>query len=256
MAVAFEGFGDIIVNVILAVAPLAIAAFVSQVTLLKMSREEMQKIVVGLIFSMIGLALFLQGVQIGFMPAGELIGASLGAKSYAWVLVPLGVWLGVVSALAEPAVLVLADEVEKVSAGSISKRFLLPTLAAGVGLLVGLAMLRVLLDIPFIAILLPGYALAFLMIPFVSSALTSIAFDAGVVATGPMTVTFVLAISLGAAAALGRDPVTTGFGLVAFVALAPTLSVLAVGVVLRIIERRKEKDIESQATGETEDSTG
>lgn len=240
MGFAFEGFDSTIYKVIIAVLPLVIVAIVAQLLLLKLPPDEMKRIALGLVFSMIGLSFFLQGVEIGFMPAGEHIGATLGGSRSAWLLVPLGIWLGIVAAIAEPSVLVLADEVEKVSSGSISKRFLVSVLAVGVGLLVGIAMLRVLYDIPLMAILLPGYLLVFLMIPYVSTAFTPIAFDAGVVATGPITVTFVLGISLGAAGALGRDPVISGFGLVSFVAMAPILSIMFVGVLLQRQQRRQE----------------
>lgn len=250
----FEGFTGVISQTLAAVLPLVVVAIIAQIALLKLPPDELKRVALGLVFSMIGLALFLQGVHVGFMPAAEQIGASLGSSSYAWILVPLGVWLGFVVALAEPAVLVLADEVEKVSTGSIPKRFLLNVLAAGVGLVVGLAMLRVIYGIPLLAIIVPGYLLCFLMIPFVPPAFTSIAFDGGTVATGPMTVTFILAVAFGAAGALGQDPVLAGFGLVALVALAPVLSIMAVGVLVQRRQRRIEQLAEEE-TAQTEETS-
>lgn len=255
MGFVFEGFTGVIYKVLAAVLPLVVVALVAQLALLRLPPDDLKRLGLGLLFSMIGLTFFLHGVHLGFMPAGAEIGASLAGSAYAWVLVPLGLWLGTVAAVAEPAVLVLADEVEKVSAGSIKRGFLLPVLAAGVGLIVGVAMLRVLIDIPLMAILLPGYVLAFIMIPFVSQSFTSIAFDSGVVATGPMTATFVLALAVGAAEALGRDPLISGFGLVALVAMAPILSIMLVGVIMRLRERSHHKKEGLQVPKEKGDAT-
>jgi hypothetical protein len=183
---------------------------------------------------MIGLSLFLQGVHAGFLPFGEFTGITLSRVSYNWILIPIGFVLGFASIIAEPAVRVLNYEVEKVSTGSIRGTPLLITLSIGVGVAVALAMARVLYDIPLWWMLAPGYLIAFVLIRFSSESFVSIAFDSGGVATGPMTVTFILALTVGAATGLeGRNPITEGFGLIALVALAPILAVLALGIIYK-----------------------
>lgn len=164
------------------------------------------------------------------------MGSTLSGVSYRWALIPIGFVLGFVSIIAEPAVRILNYEVEKVSSGSIKSRILLITLSIGVGFAVALAMARILYGIPLWTILAPGYLLAFAMSRFSSESFVSIAFDSGGVSTGPMTVTFILAMAVGAASGLeGRDPVVEGFGLVA---LAPILSVLTAGIIYKLNESR------------------
>jgi len=235
----FDGYLHTLLEVFTALAPLLVFFAIFQAFIVRRVPPNLLKVAVGTVFAMIGLSLFLQGVEAGFLPIGEQVGRTLSGASYRWVLIPTGFVLGFVSIIAEPAVRVLNYEVEKVSAGSIKSRILLITLSIGVGLAVAVAMARILYGIPLWTILLPGYLLAFALSRFSSESFASIAFDSGGVSTGPMTVTFILAMAVGAASGLeGRDPVAEGFGLVALVALAPILSVLAVGIIYRSKERR------------------
>jgi hypothetical protein len=186
----------------------------------------------------IGLVLFLYGVQIGFMPAGTIIGEALASLSYNWILIPIGLVLGFVVTIAEPAVRVLGVEVEKASSGYIREKTILYTLACGVAISIALSMIRTIYGIPLAYFLIPGYGIVLLLSFFTGPTFTAIAFDSGGVATGPMTVTFILAISVGAANMIeGRDPIIDGFGLVALVALAPILSVIILGLLYKIREK-------------------
>lgn len=233
MGELLTGFVDVVVEVALAVAPLAAAAFLFNAKYLKLPRTQTANVRRGLVLTAAGAVLFLYGVRIGFMPAGRAIG-ELVAGSRPWLLVPIGFLLGLVTILAEPTVRVQTEEVARVSGGTIPERLLLIALAVGVGTAVALALLRVWLNLPLLAILIPGYALAFALMFFVAPGFTSIAFDSGSVATGPITVTFIAAVALGAAQAIpGTDPIVAGFGLVALVGLAPVLAVLVLGVLFR-----------------------
>ncbi|MBA2692470.1 MAG: DUF1538 domain-containing protein [Rubrobacter sp.] len=243
----FDGYPETLLEVLFALAPLLLLLAVFQVVVGRAALPNLPRVLVGIAFSIFGLSLFLQGVHVGFLPFGEFAGMVLSGVEYSWILIPVGFVLGFASIIAEPAVRVLNYEVEKVSTGSIKSTPILITLAVGVGFAVALAMARVLYGIPLWGILVPGYLLAFALTRFSSDTFTSIAFDSGGVTTGPMTVTFILALAVGAATGLeGRDPVVEGFGLVALVALAPILAVLILGIIYRIQERRNDPKPEKE----------
>ena len=243
MSNIFQGFGQVVIEVLLALAPLAIALAVFQPLFLKLPGEALANVIKGMVLTLLGLALFLQGVYVGFLPVGREMGQILGASPHRWSLLPIGFVLGFVATLAEPAVRVLSQEVERTSSGQINRRMIQYTLSLGVGVFVCLAMARTVYGIPIHYIVVPGYLLAVAMLGFSDASFASIAFDAGGVATGPMTVTLVMALAVGAATSMqGRDSVTDGFGLIALVALAPILSVMFLG----LLYQRKKGGIEDE----------
>jgi hypothetical protein len=230
----FYGFSDVLTEVGYALVPLLIFFAFFQVFMLKLPKKQVYNALVGIVLTFWGLAFFLQGVHIGFMPVGKEIGNIVGDLPYRWILIPIGFVLGFVATFAEPAVRVLNHEVDKVSAGFIPKRLMLYTLSTGVAFSIALAMIRILFAIPLWYFIIPGYGLALTLMYFNTSTFTSIAFDSGGVATGPMTVTFILAIALGFSEKLaGSDPLLDGFGMISLVALAPILSVLILGILYR-----------------------
>jgi hypothetical protein len=230
----FEGFRHTLTEVAIALAPLFIIVCFFQFFIIHLSREKFAEIVKGFVITFFGIAFFLQGVYQGFIPIGQQMGTVLGGLSYNWVLIPIGFILGFAAILAEPAVHVMIDQVDKVSSGSIPGSIILYCMAIGVALSVALAMARILYGIPLAYILIPGYILAFLMMRYTGEQFISIAFDSGGVATGPMTVSFIMAMAIGVATAIeGRDPVLEGFGMISLVALAPILTILALGVIFR-----------------------
>jgi hypothetical protein len=237
----FYGFVDVVSEVALALIPLILFFIFFQVWMLKLPWKKVRDIIVGLILAFMGLALFLQGVHVGFLPVGREIGDIVGEWDNQWILIPVGFLLGFVATFAEPAVKVLNHEVDKVSGGYIPKKLMLYTLSIGVAISIALAMARIIYGIPLWYFIGPGYAMVLLLTLFSTETFTSIAFDAGGVATGPMTVTFILAIALGFAEALeGRDPLLDGFGMIALVALAPILTVLVLGLLYKIKEQRSD----------------
>jgi hypothetical protein len=232
--IIFQGFGSVLLEVAQALAPLVVLFLVFQVFFLRLPRETVLNVLRGTALAFVGLALFLHGVHIGFLPAGREMGLMLGQMPQRWVIVPLGALLGFLSIIAEPAVRVLTAEVERASAGSVREGLILFAVAGGVGLFVALGMIRIIYGLPLLYILIPGYLIALIMMRFTDPGFVSIAFDSGGVATGPMTVTFTLAMAVGVATAIeGRSPVIDGFGLIALVALAPILSVMALGLIFR-----------------------
>ena len=155
---------------------------------------------------------------------------AIGALEYNWILIPIGFFLGFAVTMAEPAVRVLVTEVEKASSGHINKNVMLYTLCIGVAFAVSLSMLRVLTGVSIWYFIVPGYLIALLLMRYVSPEFIAIAFDAGGAATGPMTVTFILSMTVGVARQIEhRDPLLDGFGMVSLVALTPILAIQVLG---------------------------
>ncbi len=239
----FADFSRTAIDVALAIGPLAALLIGFQALFLRVPWSTIVRTVRGLGFAYVGLALFLQGVNAGFMPAAKHLGRALALSRWPWLLVPIGFVLGLVATLAEPAVRILNHEVEKASGGHIPARILMGTISLGVAMSVAMAMLRALLGFPVWYLLLPGYALALGLAWSARPEFTAIAFDSGGVATGPMTVTVILAVSVGVAEVLpGRNPLSEGFGLVALVALAPIVVVLVLGRLYAAAQNRSGRD--------------
>jgi hypothetical protein len=225
----FEGFDQILLEVLTAVIPVLVL-FLFFIFVFKLPRRELLNLLKGVSFAFAGLALFLQGVKIGFMPVGNEMGFILGGLPHRWILIPLGFILGFVATLAEPAVRILCRQIEKSSSGYIRASVMMYTLCLAVGLFIALGMTRIVYGIPFLYIIIPGYLTVVVLMFFSKPSFTAIAFDSGGVATGPMTVTFIMAMAIGAADAIdGRNSVTDGFGLIALVALAPIIMVMLLG---------------------------
>lgn len=224
-----HGVGATAVSVLEAVVPLAVLFGAFQHLLLRLPRARARSLFVGTALAAVGLFLFLLGVGVGFVPFGRAIGEALGALPGAW-MAAVGLLLGFVTTWGEPAVRILADQVDEASSGSLRASVVLLAICAGVSLWVGLGMVRIVLGIPIVYLVVPGYGLAILMMAFSEQRFVAIAVDAGGVATGPLANTFLLSLALGASAAMpGQDPVVNGLGLVALIALAPVLSVMALG---------------------------
>jgi hypothetical protein len=231
--------GDMAWRVALAVLPLAALFMTFQLLFLKLPRREVSRILTGTVVASVGLFLFLLGVTIGLLPFGRAIGEAIGSLSQKWLLVPLGLILGFVTTWGEPAVRVLADQVEETSTGSIRRTVVLSAICLGVAVAVGVGLLRIGYGVPLLWLLVPGYALATVLMWFSDKGFVSIAVDAGGVATGPLANSFLLALALGASSAMGRNPLVHGLGLVSLISLAPVVSVMLLGLLVRPKERKE-----------------
>ena len=218
--------------------PIVLMFGVFQLVALKLDRRSLGRIGVGLLYTYIGLVLFLTGANVGFMPAGNYLGQVLASRSFRWVLVPIGMLIGYFIVKAEPAVYVLNKQVEEITDGAISAGTMGAALSAGVSLSVGLAMVRVLTGISILWFLIPGYTFAIGISFVVPKLYTAIAFDAGGVASGPMTATFLLPLAQGACVAAGGNIVTDAFGVVAMVAMTPLITVQLMGLMAQFKQRR------------------
>ena len=206
----------------------------------KAPRRELSRIIKGLVYTLIGLTLFLTGVYSGFLDMGQLIGRSIASR-HIWLLPVVGFFIGMIVVLVEPAVIVLGQQIEETTGGRIPGRIIKITLSIGVALAVMLSMLRIM--IPALKLwhfLLPGFAIGVLLSFRSDPVFVGIAYDAGGVASGPMTATFVLAFAQGAAAMVpSANVLVDGFGVIAMVAMAPVLSLMIVGAVFQCKSREK-----------------
>ena len=241
-----SGFPTHVEEVALGLAPIVIFFGIFQIAALRMRRRQLIKIVVGLIYTYVGLVLFLTGVNVGFMPAGHFIGAQVAQLQYNWVLIPIGMVVGWFIVAAEPAVHVLNQQVETLTGGAISQKVMGTALSIGMSAALAMAMLRVLTGVSILWFLVPGYAIALGLSFRVPKVFTAIAFDSGGVASGPMTATFLLPFAMGACEALGGNVVTDAFGVVAMVAMTPLLTIQMLGLLYQSKLRRAEAQAQVQ----------
>lgn len=221
-------------EVLISLLPIVAVFLLFQLICKRYHGKEILRILIGIGYTYSGLVLFLCGVNLGFAPVGAYLGEQLANFKFSWVLVPIGMLIGYYIVKAEPAIQILNHQVETVTDGAISVQSMNLCMSIGVSVSVGLAMLRVLTGIPVQFILIPGYLIALAMSFFVPKIFVGIAFDSGGVASGPMTSTFLLPLSIGATTAVGGNIMTDAFGVVALVALTPLIAIQIMGVVYRI----------------------
>ena len=220
-----------------AILPICGVFLLFQLFTRRFKRTQLLKIASGLVYTYVGLVLFLTGVNVGFMGAGELIGRTIAMSPLPFLLIPVGMIMGYFIVAAEPAVHVLVKQVEEVSMGSISQSAMRQGMSIGVAISIGIAMLRVLTGISILWFLIPGYAISLALTFFVPQLFTGVAFGAGGVASGPMTATFLLPFAMGACQAVGGNLMTDAFGLVALVAMTPLVAIQLLGLAGRVRKR-------------------
>lgn len=243
--VAYEfgvGLPTYALEVLVAFLPIVAVFGIFQLATRRFHKRQIGRIIVGLIYTYVGLVLFLCGVGIGFAPVGSLLGAKIADSAFQWLLVPVGMVIGYFIVKAEPAIQILNKQVADVTDDAISEKLMYRCLQIGVAISVGLAMLRIVLDIPLHWIIIPGYIIALVLSRIVPKMFVGIAFDSGGVASGPMATTFLLPLCIGTAEALGGNVLTDAFGVVALVALTPLIAVQIMGLVYKIKAKRADDD--------------
>ena len=228
-------------EVMISLLPILAVFVIFQLLTRRYRKREIMKVLIGLAYTYIGLVLFLCGVNVGFAPVGAYLGRELAALPYKWILVPIGALIGYYIVKAEPAIQVLNHQVESVTSGAISVKAMNRCMSIGVSISVGLAMLRVIAGIPIMWIIVPGYVLALVLSRIVPKIFVGIAFDSGGVASGPMTSTFLLPLSIGTCEALDGNLMTDAFGVVALVALTPLIAIQFMGLIYQIKVQKMQK---------------
>ncbi|HCR83526.1 MAG TPA: DUF1538 domain-containing protein [Lachnospiraceae bacterium] len=223
-------------EIMIALFPVLAVFLIFQKASFKLSKKEVRKILFGVLFTFIGLVLFLVGVNAGFMDVGGAVGYTVASLDNKLYVILVGFILGVVTILAEPAVYVLTHQIEDVTSGYVKRKVVLLTLAIGVGVAVALSIIRIL--IPALQLwhyLLPGYVISIAMSYFVPKLFVGVAFDSGGVASGPMTATFILAYAQGAAESIeGANVLVDGFGMIAMVAMTPLIALQILGFIFKL----------------------
>jgi len=233
-------------ELLIALVPFILFFVVFQIFVFKMNKKNVLKIIVGFLLTYIGLVMFLVGANYGYLPIGQTLGGKIALHDQNWLLIIVGMFFGFAIVVAEPAVTVLTHQVENVTSGAIPRRLMNVALSVGVSIAVGLACLRVLYEVSIWWIIVPGYLLALVISLFVPGIFTSIAFDSGGSASGAMTATFLVPFAVGAARALKPNDLIYelkyAFGLVAFVALAPLLTIQILGLIFKLKAAKAKKD--------------
>ena len=219
------------------IAPLFGLFILFQLFLLKMTARQVIRMIIGFVYSFVGLTIFLSGVYGGFMQAGQVLGEQFGALAFErggiWfvLLIITGLALGAIIVCAEPAVWCLSEQVENVSGGTIRRKVLLTFLSIGTAVAIGLAMWRAISGFNIKWLLVPGYVISMVLMIFCPELFTGIAFDSGGVASGPLTSTFILSFTIGAASyGSGNGDF---FGVIALVAMMPLIAIQIMGIIWR-----------------------
>jgi hypothetical protein len=240
-------------DVLLALGAIVFCFVVFQLVTRRYKRHQLGRIAVGFFYTLVGLVLFLTGVNVGFFPVGELLGSQLASSPFKWILIPLGTLIGYFIVAAEPAVHVLNKQVEEISSGAITQRMMNRALGIGMALSLTITMCRILFHIPIMYILIPGYTFALALTFFVPRIFTGIAFDSGGVCSGPMTSTFLLPLAMGTCEGVGGDLMIDAFGIVAVVAMTPLIVIQLMGVLYKLRTREvaalAEKQTAALSTG-------
>lgn len=243
---------EYLAEVAIALLPIFVIFLLFQLISLRLRRLPLLRILVGIVYTYLGLVLFLTGVNVGFSPLGYMLGGAMAHGAMLYALVPLSMLMGWFIINAEPAVHVLTKQVEELSAGAISEKAMGLSLSIAVACSCGLSMLRIILGIPLMYFILPGYLLALGLSFFVPKTFTAIAFDSGGVASGPLTAAFMLPFAIGVCSAVGGNVMTDAFGLVALVAMMPLITVQVMGLISVLRAGRESQPVELLPYGESE----
>lgn len=233
-----EQLPEQIKNVLLSLTPLVIAFILFQLVFFRLKKRRVKRIVKGIVYTSVGLIIFLLGANSGFMEVGKVVGEGM-ANAEDWLLVLVAFILGFTIIIAEPSVHILTKQIEDATSGSIKKLPVLASFSIGIGIAISLAVLRIVFpNIELWHYLVPGYIIAFTLMPFVPKLFVGIAFDSGGVASGTMVGTFIFAFVQGAARARGVDLINNGFGMVAMVAFTPFIALQVLGLIYKVKSRK------------------
>lgn len=242
--------GHTIGEVALALGLIVAFFIVLQFAVLKLPKKKLIEIVFGIVFTFVGLIIFLTAVKVGFMPIGFKLGQQI-ATSHPSIVIIFAFVIGMVVVLAEPAVHILNTQVEEITGGAVSKRSMLIALSLGVGISIGLSIVRIIYGFSLLYYLIPGYIISLGLSLVVPKLYTAIAFDSGGVASGPLTSSFILPFAIGVCVALnGQEKVLeSAFGIVAMVAMTPLITIQVLGFRAIAAQKVKERATMSRLLG-------
>ena len=225
-------------SVFLSILPLVILLLVFQFLLLHIPSEALRRIILGFIYSYIGLCFFFFGTNTAFIPIGEILGKLLSLLSYNWIALPIAFVIGGAVVCSEPAAWALIAQVEEVSEGNIRSSIMLLALALGTSFFVALAIAKILFGFSIWYLIIPSYLLIFVLTIFTPPLFSAIAFDSGSVASGPISSAFVLPLALGFSSQFSSGSASNAFGLIAMTSLSPLITIQILGCMFEGKKRR------------------
>ena len=238
--------GPVVKDVLLSLSPIILLFIIFNIKTKSIKGRKLKKVISGIFITFLGLCLFFIGVYAGYMNIAYLIGIRM-FQSYEWLLIFLGIIIGLVIVKAEPAVQVLTEQIENITNGNIKKSVMINTIAFGVAIAIAISIFRALNDIDIKMFLLIGYIIALILMLFTPKVFTMVAFDSGGAVSGPMVTSFLLPLVIGVCYANGGNVLTCAFGVVSLVALSPLITIQLLG----IIYKYKLKHIEENKIEET-----
>lgn len=216
------------------ILPISFGLLFMQIVILKKPLENLPNFILGMVLSILGLHYFLKGTEMTLVPLAENVGRNLYLLKHPWLVLVFGFVLGYLGTLVEPALKILAMEVENLSAGVITSGMLVHGVAAGFGLGMVLGLYRILSQLPYLYILAPILVVIFILSFFTPEPFASIAMDAASATTGPVNIPLNMAIAVGLASVLDNvDPLLSGFGIIGLTSLGAMVSVLVLGIMTR-----------------------
>ena len=220
-------------EVIKAMLPLVIVIIIMQFAFVKMPIPLFLQFLVGAVMAIAGMILFLIGIDAGILPMGEAVGAELPKRRSLSLIVAIAFLVGFAATIAEPDVIVLTGQIDKVSQGSISDNILIYVIGIGIAFFVAMAMLRIILGFRMAYLLAASYLIVIILSFFTPAEFVPVAFDAGGVTTGPMTVPIILSLGIGFSSVLAdRSAISDGFGLIGLASAGPIIAVMIMGIIL------------------------
>jgi hypothetical protein len=221
------------VEVIKAMLPLVIVIIIMQFAFIRMPIPLFLQFLVGAVMAIAGMILFLIGIDAGILPIGEAVGAELPKRRSLSLIVAIAFLVGFAATIAEPDVIVLTGQIDKVSQGSISDNILIYVIGIGIAFFVAMAILRIVLGFRMAYLLAAGYFIVIILSFFTPAEFVPVAFDAGGVTTGPMTVPIILSLGIGFSSVLAdRSAISDGFGLIGLASVGPIIAVMIMGIIL------------------------
>jgi hypothetical protein len=229
----FRQFLETLLHSLRNLMPIVVVVGVFQFLILQQVPDGLGSMIIGLGIVVLGVALFLQGLEMGVFPIGKSLSDEFAAKgSLPWLMI-FGFFMGFSAVIAEPALIAVAEQAEVISEGRIDPLILRLLVASSVGAVISVGVLRIILGLPLHWMMIGGYLTVVVVTFFAPAEIVGLAYDSGGVTTNIVTVPLIAALGLGLAASIrGRNPLIDGFGLVALAVMVPMITVQLYGVVV------------------------
>ena len=200
----------------------------------KKTNRKCKGIYCRILLAAIGLHIFLKGTGMSLIPLGDSVGRNLYVLDKRWLIVVVGFIIGYFGTLVEPALRILALEVEEISIGAINHNLLIHGVAAGFGLGMGIGLYRIMANIPYIKIIVPLLLIVIVLAYFAPDPYSSIAMDSASATTGPVNIPLNMALAIGLASVIeSADPLLSGFGIIGLTSIGAMISVLILGILTK-----------------------